>query len=304
MTNEYFVGVDGGGTRSRLRIETIDGKLLGEATAGPGSIRLSVEKSWQAIRSSFNKALKESGLDINDPNNRFHAGMGLAGCEISEAYQKFIETPHPFTSLVLKSDAHAACLGAHGGEDGAIIIIGTGVIGYKICQGKFDRVGGWGFPQGDEGGGAWLGLEAIRLTMHWIDGRIEETPLLRAIFEEFGGNVTRLISWTSYAKSSDFGHMAPIVVQQMHLQDPHAIRLMKDAARHIDEVAAALGKIRTKTELPFSLFGGLVPYISPLLGEALRQHIQPRKFNATVGAIMMAKKQLGLPLAKRTPESE
>lgn len=292
MNDTYFVGVDGGGSKSRLRIENAKGELLAETMAGPGSIRLSVEKSWDAINSAFNKALKIANLDVE--KHRFHAGMGLAGCEIPEAYHQFVNTPHPFLTLELQSDAHAACLGAHQGQDGAIIIIGTGTIGYAIHGKQIIRVGGWGFPQGDEGSGAWLGLEAVRLTLHWLDNRIEATPLLKSIFDEFGNHVNQFISWTNHAKSTDFARFAPLVIQQSHLQDPIAIKLVKDAARNIEELAQAMTKKNGNIPLPICLFGGLAPHIEPWLSDTLRKQIKPRVLGATEGAVIMIKQKLGL----------
>lgn len=289
---DYFVGVDGGGSKSRLRIEDTQGDVLIETMAGPGSVRLSVERSWEAIKSAFNKALHITGLTLE--GNQFHAGMGLAGCEIPEAYQQFVNTPHAFTTLELQSDAYAACLGAHDGKDGAIIIIGTGTIGYGIDGPNIIRIGGWGFPQGDEGSGAWLGLEAVRATLHWIDGRIEGTPLLESIFDEFDNNVTQIISWTNHSKSTDFARFAPYVVQHSHLEDPWAIKLMKEGARNIDEVASTILKKSQSPDLAISLFGGLAPHIEPWLSKDLRNHIKPRIHGATEGAVIMIKKKMGL----------
>ena len=48
-----------------------------------------------------------------------------------------------------------------------------GTVAFQIEGDKEYKVGGWGFPHGDEGSGAWLGLEAVRLTLHWLDGRGE-----------------------------------------------------------------------------------------------------------------------------------
>lgn len=288
----YFVGVDGGGSKSRLRIEDESGQVLAETMAGPGSIRLSVDKSWDAINSAFNKALNIAGLDANQ--HHFHAGMGLAGCEIPEAYQEFINTPNPFVTLELQSDAHAACLGAHNGKDGAIIIIGTGTIGYAIHGEEILRVGGWGFPQGDEGSGAWLGLEAIRLTLQWIDRRIEPTPLLKSIFSEFDNHIAQFISWTSHAKSTDFARFAPLVIQQSHLQDPIAIRLMIEAARNIEEIATAMTKKNKGIPFPICLFGGLAPHIEPWLSTELRKQIKTRILGATEGAVIMIKQKMEL----------
>ena len=112
-------------------------------------------------------------LRLDDGQHRFYCGAGLAGTEVTSACDQFLNAPHPFARLILKSDGYTSCLGAHGGRDGALIAIGTGTVAFQIEGDKEYKVGGWGFPHGDEGSGAWLGLEAVRLTLHWLDGRGE-----------------------------------------------------------------------------------------------------------------------------------
>ena len=60
---------------------------------------------------------------------------------------------HPFLHAVFTTDAHAACIGAHGARDGGIIIVGTGSAGLALLGGTVHRVGGWGFPVSDEEAG-------------------------------------------------------------------------------------------------------------------------------------------------------
>src|SRR5689334_17223046 len=140
---DIFIGIDGGATKSKVRIEDAQGTLIGQALGGPSNIRLSVESSWKTIIQAVQEALKPSAIRLDDSRYHFHAGMGLAGCEVTEAYDQFIHTAHPFKTLIVTSDAHVACLGAHHGADGAIIIVGTGVVGYQIEKEKSSRVGGW-----------------------------------------------------------------------------------------------------------------------------------------------------------------
>jgi hypothetical protein len=59
------------------------------------------------------------------------------------------------------------------------------------------KAGGWGFPNGDEGSGAWLGLEAVRLTLHWVDGRDEPSPVLVSVYAHFDNDLMRLVIWAS-----------------------------------------------------------------------------------------------------------
>ena len=65
-----------------------------------------------------------------------------------------------------------ACLGAHGGRDGGIVIAGTGSVGLAMVNGREFRIGGYGFPISDEGSGAEIGLHAIRLALRAHDKRI------------------------------------------------------------------------------------------------------------------------------------
>src|SRR4029077_12943926 len=78
---------------------------------------------------------------------------------------------YPFFHAIFTTDAHAACIGAHGARDGGIIIVGTGSVGWALLGGRVHRVGGWGFPVSDEGSGAWLGCEAARRVLGGGDGR-------------------------------------------------------------------------------------------------------------------------------------
>jgi len=184
-SRDIFIGIDGGGSKSKIRVEDAEGHLLGQVVSGPANIRLSVEGAWHSIHTALDEVLLQQGLSLNDQNIRFHVGLGLAGCEVPEAVRAFLQTPHSFTTLQLDTDAHIACLGAHQGGEGVIIIVGTGVIGYQIESGKSTSASGWGFPHDDEGGGAWLGLEAARVTFQWLDHRAEKSPLVEDIFSFF-----------------------------------------------------------------------------------------------------------------------
>ena len=99
-----------------------------------------------------------------------HIGLALAGAEQKSAWLEFMKLPHPFASLTLNTDAYGACLGAHNGQDGAIMIAGTGSCGILIKDGEQHIVGGREFPISDQGGGAVTGLRLIQhvlLALRW-----------------------------------------------------------------------------------------------------------------------------------------
>lgn len=290
MKPDIFVGIDGGGTKSKVRVEDSAGNLLGQSVDGSSNIRLSVDKAWQSILKALDDALKPADISLEDYQNyRFHVGMGLAGCEDKGAYDAFLQRPHPFTTLHLTSDAHIACVGAHKGKNGSIIIVGTGVVGFQIENGKSVKVGGWGFPYDDIGSGAWLGLKAVRLTFQWLDHRVEKSPLVEDVFAFFNRDIDQLVSWSSRANASEFARLAPLVINHSQQEEIAAVRLMKKAAHAIDRIGATLVKsqINQDEPLPCSLFGGIAPFIEPWLSEELRAHLVPRESDANMGAILM-----------------
>lgn len=294
MIKDIFIGVDGGGTKTKMRIEDAEGHLLGEGRGGPAQIRVSAEQAWKSITDTFFQILKELSIDPHDKNYRFHAGLALAGTEIQVAYNAFINHPNPFNTVCLKSDAYAACLGAHNGADGSIIIIGTGTKGLQIEGTHVTEVGGWGFPQSDEGSGAWLGLQAIRFTLQHLDGRLPSSPLFDSVLEKFNGKRADLLDWTLGATSSRYGTIAPIVIHHMELKEPVSLRIMKEAALNIDAIGTALNEQaldQTKL-LPCCLFGGIAPYMKPFLSTPLQNQIIDRMFGASKGAILMLQNEM------------
>jgi len=73
-----FVGVDGGGTGCRARVEDAEGSLLGTGIAGPAALRLGVDRALSEVEKACRVALDEAGLGP-DTLNSVHAAVGLAG---------------------------------------------------------------------------------------------------------------------------------------------------------------------------------------------------------------------------------
>jgi glucosamine kinase len=291
MSEDIFIGLDGGGTKTKLIVEDAKGNLIGNGRSGPANISLSANEAWHSVYDALNGALKHAKISLQDSNYNFHIGMGLAGTEIASSCESFLNHPHPFKTLILRSDAYTACIGAHEGKDGDIIIIGTGVIGFQIYNNIESQVNGWGFPHADEGGGAWLGMSVISLTLKWQDGRGEGSDLLAEVFKHFNNDLYDMVAWANRAKSTQFAELVPYVLNYIEQNDENAISLIKQSAKEIDKIDSALQKLST-IPLKCSLFGGIAPFIQPYLNENLKERLVNRKHDAAKGAIIMVKRQL------------
>src|SRR5581483_6720673 len=183
-SNSLFLGVDGGGTRCRARLCDSAGQRLGEGESGPANIRRGVQDAYTSVLAATRQALEQARLTAQDLP-RITACLALAGA--TEPVDRHVaETHHhAFHSAIITSDAHAACIGAHHGGDGGVVIVGTGSIGWGVLGGTQYRVGGWGFELSDEGSGAWIGREALRRVLLAHDGRAAESALTGAILAQF-----------------------------------------------------------------------------------------------------------------------
>ena len=279
-----FLGVDGGGTQCRARLCDRSGVVLGEGTSGPANIRLGVDSSMGSVLDATGQCLAEAKLSIN--NQPIVACLALAGATEPLELKAMENYRHPFRKMIITTDAHAACVGAHRGEDGGIIIIGTGTVAWAMLAGRCHRVGGWGFPVSDEGSGVWLGCEVVRRVLWAHDGRAPWTGLLRCVFEQFNSDPHAIVRRVSSAKPREFAALAPLVVQHAAQDDPVGCELMQLAAGHIDVLAEQLGAIGVRR---LALAGGLTASIDRWLSRETKRHLVPAAADAPAGALWLAR---------------
>jgi glucosamine kinase len=289
MSAALYIGIDGGGTGCRARIADAEGRALGEGTGGPANVRLDSALVMSSILTASRAAAAAAGLSERDLQ-RAHAGLGLAGAALRSANARLLAEPHPFRSVTLETDAYAAWLGATGGGDGAILILGTGSCGLAVVAGKQIFVGGYGAEVSDEASGHWLGREAIRRSLWAHDGRAPATPFTTAVMARFNASTEAVIAFATAARPGEYGRLVPLVLEHARQGDPVALALMADAAADAGRIIARLiaaGAPRV------SLVGGLAETMAKWLPADMRAHLTAPKGDALAGALLMARGGVG-----------
>lgn len=284
----YFLGVDGGGTGCRARIEDAEGTVLGQGLSGPATTRLGIDAAWASVSKAFGAAIDETGFGMAEIA-RIHAGIGLAGIGRKGALEALRAIAHPFASIAFVSDGVGACLGAHSGQDGAIVIAGTGSIGLGFAEGRDLRAGGYGFPISDEGSGADLGLKAMQLALRAQDGRHERTALLVEVMQRFENDPMEAVAWMDRASATDYAALAPMVMRHADQGDPVGRRIVQSAAEQIDTLVRVLFE---KGAPRVTLLGGLASPLEPWLSPDVRRRLKPADGDAVSGAIILARRSL------------
>ena len=284
----FFIGVDGGGTGCRARIEDADGSVLGSGIAGPAAIRLGIDRALAEVEKACHAAIEEAGLDANALRD-MHAAVGLAGVGRKDALEQLMQRQHPFRSVVYVNDATIACIGAHGDRDGGIVIVGTGSVGFAVVGGREVKVGGYGFPISDEGSGADLGLHAIRMALRAYDKRGVESSLTHDVMVRFHNDPFEAVAWIDHATATDYARFAPLVMRHADAGDPVARRIVRDAAEQIDELVRRLGECGATR---VALLGGLASSMEPWLAPDVQRRLVPVEGDAVDGALRLARRSV------------
>jgi glucosamine kinase len=280
-----YLGVDGGGSRCRARIEDESGTVVSEGGSGPATTRLGIDEAWRSIMRACTAAAEQARLGRDD-FALMHAGIGLAGLGRRGAEAALKQIAHPFASVRFISDGLAACLGAHGGADGAIVVAGTGSIGVGLSGGRELRFGGYGFPISDEGSGADIGLQAIRLALRAADQRGETSPLLAEVMGAFDNDSSQAVVWSEQATATDYAAFAPLVLRHASQGDPIARRIVERAADAIGDLLDVFLRHGIDRR---SLVGGLSEAIAAWLTPDLRGCLTPPGGDAVAGALLVAR---------------
>lgn len=281
----YFLGVDGGGTQCRARLETSDGQVLGEGRSETANVTVGVENSFRAIMSAADAAVRDAGLDSSIYAN-CHAGCGIAGANLQDHHNALAAMPFPFRSMSLESDAYTAWLGAHYPDDGAILIVGTGSAGFARIGHRKKTVGGWGFTVSDSGSGATMGLRLIRTALLCHEMIRPGSPLTERVMARFGADPQALVSWSETALPKDYAAFAPMVIGAAKEGDKVAQEILNRSLGEVEELLDALSNLGARR---ICLLGGLSEPYLPLLSEEARAVIVPPRKDAMGGAIVMAR---------------
>lgn len=239
MKDQIFIGVDGGGTKSRA-VVSVNGEIKGEGLGGGANPYQNLERAKESIVTACNLALKDAGLE-GVSLSECVTGLGLAGVNIPGPKKAMEAWDHPFKAMYLTGDLHAACLGAHGG-DGSIIVTGTGSCAYGLVNGQELMLGGYGYPLGDQASGAWLGLEIVKAALLSFDGLGPKTTLEDWVVEklELDNGLVDVIEYLSGTPSGVVAQLALGAFNAAKAGDEVSIAMIKEGSAYIEELVTKL----------------------------------------------------------------
>jgi glucosamine kinase len=281
----YLIGVDGGGTGTRVVLADAHGVELAQAVGGASGLGLGVERAWQSIEAACAQAFAAAGRPFDWAHCAL--GCGLAGVNNRDWLAAFTARAPELAAFDVQSDAYTTLLGAHGGEAGVIVAVGTGSIAAALdASGGCRIAGGYGFPSGDEASGAWIGLRAIVHAQQALDGRTEPDAFSDALLAHVGAaDRDTLVLWLCEANQTAYAGLAPVVLA--HRGHRVAARLLSQAGSDIAGLVDALDGAGTAR---VALCGGLAAALEPYVPASHRARLRAPLADSAHGALALARR--------------
>ncbi|WDE07217.1 ATPase [Thalassomonas viridans] len=288
---KLFLGIDGGGSKCKAIIMTADNQILGSGVSGPGNPLHGFEQAKDSIVKASYLALMDAGLtDI--PLNTLIAGVGLAGVNLPQQFRQMSAWQHPFKEMFLATDLLVACLGAHQGQDGAVMITGTGSCGFSYVRGQEFIVGAHGFPHGDKGSGGWFGLQAVEQVLLSLDGFKPASELTRMLMDKLECSTgTDIVEAVAGKPAVFYAGLANLVFDVAEQGDALALAIVHEGGAYISKVARRLWQQEPPA---MSIIGGLSVRLMPWLDQEIRDRLRAPVSPPEVGSVLFARQQQAL----------
>lgn len=180
MSN-YYLGVDGGGSKTLAIIVDAEGNECGRGLAGSSNYTgVGRERAVAHILQAVSQAKDAAGDAIQIKS----AWLGLAGVDRPEDHDLLMPSLQLLAESVQITNDAVLMLGPFQKSGGIALIAGTGSIAFgQSSKGQNARAGGWGYLLGDEGSGYTLALQGLQAAVQAADGRTAPTLLLDLILQ-------------------------------------------------------------------------------------------------------------------------
>jgi N-acetylglucosamine kinase-like BadF-type ATPase len=308
-----YLGVDGGGSKTRFLLLDETGTVLASHTEGPAyHVEIGAEALRAMLAQGIRTTLRQGGVTSSHLTFAF---LGLPAYGEDRSAVPLLDAAPcsalPAARYRVGNDMVCGWAGALAGEDGINVVAGTGSIAYGEYQGRGARAGGWGELFSDEGSAYWVAREGLRLFSRMSDGRTPRGPLYERVRSHFALQDDLDLCGVLYGKStaqrSQFAQLSKLVGEAASAGDEQAAALFNQAAHELAEIIDAVRaqlQVPPSTELAVSYSGGLfqlgdlllTPLRAALMGTPRKYRFLGARLPPEAGAALQAAKLTGTPL--------
>jgi glucosamine kinase len=278
------LGIDGGGSKTTFLLMDGDREIARLQAGASNWLSIGADAAAAAIRDGASRL----SADAIDSVCGGFAGAGRHEGQLF--YQQLLHTLFPRSRVRVESDAFISYVGAIGLEPGVLLIAGTGSIAIaRRADGSMIRVGGWGPHFGDEGGGFWIGREAVRNALRLLDSD-DDAGFSSRLAAALGLPSVRDVpaAWAAGRLGvPSIAALVPLIVGMWPAQP--AADILRAAAAHLKDIAqTAAGRVGVAA-CPVCASGSVA--LQPVIQQLIGLPFATPRAAAEYGAVMLARQE-------------
>ncbi len=300
---KFFLGVDGGGSKTTAVVYSGDGKYICSAVGESiNYCSVGLENARQAMTDIINR------LSVKEFDCAVIGSAALGGRASDEETASFCSGIINSKKIIMDSDLYIALEATDSDGECAAVISGTGSMAVmRNADSEIKTAGGWGYILGDEGSGYSIGLSGIKAAIRGAEKSAPETALTQKCLEYFG--ITDIFDLIDlyYNKSVSrkiTAAFAKEVIASADFGDSVAEKIIESEAKSLSETVLSIIENADKN-IKIGLWGGIFQhnpsyrsYFKALLSDKGFKNIDLIKFSPELGAIIACFKNEGIELTE------
>jgi N-acetylglucosamine kinase-like BadF-type ATPase len=236
----YYLGIDGGGSKTLAVITDSAGRIVGRGESGCGNHQLGVELARRNIGEAVAEAMAQAELEHSDIE---YAMFGLAGADREPDFRilRPMIAGMGFNKHGIECDTVIGLRAGTRQPDGVVVICGSGTNCFGINnRGESFQCGGFGYAFGDFGGGSDLAVEVFRSVIRSWEGRERRTLLTEAALRTLGYSSVEKMFNDYLDEGKEISHQLAKVLFQVANDDEVARGILQRQGTELGLAASAV----------------------------------------------------------------
>lgn len=302
LKEKFVIGMDGGGTATKVVIAHVDGSVINQFQIGSLNINGQTRQMTENTLTEALEKVLESGLELKNCIGICIGAAGISNSDTKDIITKTLRYKGLECNINIVGDHETALAGALDGTCGVILIAGTGSICFGVTkEGECIRSGGYGHLIDDAGSAYAIGRDILKAVVREEDGRGTSTILTQKVFEQLAiRNTKELVTWI-YDKDrskKEIASLAVLLEQGTLAGDKISNEILKNNVMELVDLAKAVlvhfiqvpelvvsGSVLMKNKEIFTLFSQIIRTEYPTIS------IVKMRGSAAEGAVKIALKE-------------
>ncbi len=257
----YYLGIDGGGTKTKVAVINTQEQVIFIGTSGPSSIdTVSSDESLHAFHQAL-EPLYQTTPDI--VFSKIFAGIGgiVTDQDMSDVEKilRRIKGSTEHTIVRARNDMENALYSGLCFDEGISLICGTGMVAFGLdTHGNKHKAGGWSYKEGDAGSAYDLGNQALKAMIRAYDGRYRMSEFAKEVAETVGlKKAIDIVDIYNRMDRTSIAKLAPIVTKHANQNDPTALKIVDNATDELKLAVQAVYQMLSLKDPKLVIVGSL-----------------------------------------------